>query len=358
MPMKPSQDVTTAAAGAESPTPPPQWARPDGPDFEYGFQGNVSPDATISVHMPHQVMYTYRLGPQKIPLHMEVYVVPEGPNRSYFITALTEWPPVKLSLQRLLMGDPQKAVMHLYSAYDPVVFHHLSLNDLLDGDNCFLHIQDELVHEAEEEAAMSAPAAAVPSAAGSAAVTAKDAVAAAANGGGAARSASTVWSRLYYMPAQADAAVQAGRRWIEERAGGGPFRARQQQLLADAADRVPGEAPDPQRRRHLLSRYEQHTRHCPSCSKRLQQLQQMVAAAAAVQKICLLGMCVAGGALGAVLAVAAAAAAAPAAVPWALPAAALAGSAALWAVAGGLAAAAESASQLFLFMDYVHAEKS
>ncbi|EFJ50047.1 hypothetical protein VOLCADRAFT_89014 [Volvox carteri f. nagariensis] len=378
MPMKPSQDVTTAAAGAESPTPPPQWARPDGPDFEFDFRGNISPDATISVHMPHQVMYTYRLGPQ-FQIRMELFAVPVAPGRSRFFSFYSRIP-IRFSPQKLLTGGVVQAAKYLLYVWDPVVLSHLSTHEILDGDSVFLSVQDEVVQEAEERAAITAT---VPG--GDPVVTAKDAAAAAANGGGAARSASTLLSRLYYMPAQADAAVQAGRRWIEERAGGAPFRARQQQLLAGraatigaatdisgsaetlttgglvgllAADKVPGEAPDPQRRRHLLSRYEQHTRHCPSCSKRLQQLQQMVAAAAAVQKICLLGMCVAGGALSAVLAVAAAAAAAPAAVPWALPAAALAGSAALWAVAGGLAAAAETVSKMFIFQDHVHADKN
>ncbi len=39
------------------------------------------------------------------------------------------------------------------------------------------------------------------------------------------------WARVYHLPTQADSMVLACRRWLEEAAGGGPFRARQQQLL-------------------------------------------------------------------------------------------------------------------------------
>jgi hypothetical protein len=52
-------------------------------------------------------------------------------------------------------------------------------------------------------------------------------------GGGAAG----FWSRLYYLPAPCDGTVLSLRRWLEEQAGGGPFRstARQPLLLAGRA---------------------------------------------------------------------------------------------------------------------------
>ena len=100
----------------------------------------------------------------------------------------------------------------------------------------------------------------------------------------------------------------------------------------------------------MLDRYEQHTRHCPICRPRLEQKQQLAEAAKTAQAACLLGLSIAGGALGAAVAVRGVAAAG-----W--PAVLVAFCAALWALAAWLAKAAQRWAQLFLFQDYVHAEK-
>lgn len=95
--------------------------------------------------------------------------------------------------------------------------------------------QDELLRRIEAEADSStpaAPAAATASASpadGSSSNSNSDSNSSSNSGGG------SLWSRVYYLPTQADTAMLSGRRWLEQRAGGGPFRARQRQLLAPSS---------------------------------------------------------------------------------------------------------------------------
>lgn len=61
------------------------------------------------------------------------------------------------------------------------------------------------------------------------------------------------WRGAYFMPAQADRMVLEFRRWLDKRGAGGP---------------TPGDpGPFQDDRSALLDRYEQHTKHCPSCLK-------------------------------------------------------------------------------------------
>ncbi|KXZ47331.1 hypothetical protein GPECTOR_36g56 [Gonium pectorale] len=360
MPAQSEGSAGGGAAAAPAPALPRHWARPGGPDIELDFRGNISPDATISFNAPHLITYTYRL-PGGGESNVELVAIPVAPGRSRFLSpdppqpakgAPSRRPPMpplhKLGLKR--------AANIALMAMDLKLFSHRNLNTILDGDGVFLHVQDEVVRQVEAEADAAEGSAGASTSGG---------------GNGGAGSGAGVWSRAYYMATQADTAVLGARKWLEERAGGGPFRARARRLLSSrapgasaggaaanaAADvlvgsKVPGAAPSSADRRRLLDRYEQHTRHCPHCSARLDQLQRAAEAAKAVRAAALLGLCAAVGAAGALAAVQGAAAAL---TGW--PAALVAACAALAAAATTLGRVASSWAQEFLFMDYVHAEK-
>ncbi|GIM11629.1 hypothetical protein Vretimale_15117, partial [Volvox reticuliferus] len=114
MPMKPSKAMTARTLGAVpgggdvAAGPPLHWARADGPDFEYDFVGDISPDSTISVHMPFHVTNTYRMGQVQ---QVVMLAVPVAPDRSRFFHMVQRGPPpspLKLLL-RLLSGPQQVA---------------------------------------------------------------------------------------------------------------------------------------------------------------------------------------------------------------------------------------------------------
>lgn len=57
----PASAAPALAAEADLPG---HWARPEGPDAEVKFVGNISPDGHLALYAPHLVTYTYRTGPQ------------------------------------------------------------------------------------------------------------------------------------------------------------------------------------------------------------------------------------------------------------------------------------------------------
>ncbi|GLC39854.1 hypothetical protein PLESTB_001291900 [Pleodorina starrii] len=331
------------------------WARPTGPDFEFDYlstAGNGT-TATLSLTMPHHIIYTYRLG--KFEGRSELIATPIEPGRARFFTALQLAPPPANPLAALASGSFDVAMNYIMSTLDPLMMSHVMYNQLLDGDSVFLNVLDGQLQQT---------------------LAAADAEATVRQGGvngGGGGGGGGFWSRLYYMPTPSDLSVVAGRKWMDERAGGGPFRARQRKLLggppaaaaAAAAAAVPGAAPSPDARARILSRYEQHTRHCPVCTNGLARVRRLAEAARAVQSASLLGVGLTGGALSAAAAAstaatAAATATAASSAAAAVPAAAalLAGSVGVWAAAGWLAAAVKRWGQrAFVFQDYIHAER-
>ncbi|KAG2497156.1 hypothetical protein HYH03_004746 [Edaphochlamys debaryana] len=379
-----SSEPGPGQAQAQAQTLPQHYPRPSGPDAEFDFVGNISKDGTLAFTAPHLITYTYRLGPGAEML-VELFAIPVAPGRSRFFTvAVPPLPgaPVRRPPMPPLRSLTLKRVASILSfMLDPVVTHHRMMNELLDGDSVFLAIQDELLREIEASVDRGVEAGAGEGAEPPSASTPApaDAEPASRNGGGGAGP----WARLYYLPTQADNAVLAARRWLEERAGGGPFRAEQRRRLAGSRPNaaaaaggssggleliprgsVVGGAPSREGRQAMLSRLDQHTRHCPACRERLDSIRAVAAAARAVQLPLLVALCVAAGAAGAAamssasLAAAGAAAAAAAAVPvW--PAVALAVLFGLaWAAAGWVYGTAERMTQQFTFVDYVHAERN
>jgi hypothetical protein len=67
------------------------------------------------------------------------------------------------------------------------------------------------------------------------------------------------WGKYYMMPAQADRAPIAFRKWWDKVAESFPFSPE------DSLHKLPRK-PDHEK---ILDRYKQHTQHCPSCSKML-----------------------------------------------------------------------------------------
>ncbi|EFN58973.1 hypothetical protein CHLNCDRAFT_137587 [Chlorella variabilis] len=76
--------------------------------------------------------------------------------------------------------------------------------------------------------------------------------------------------RSYFMPAAADRGVMLLHRWLDEYAGGGP------QYFPGpgaASSGMGAAASKPLSRQEVLDRYEQHTKHCPSCRQVLAPLE-------------------------------------------------------------------------------------
>jgi hypothetical protein len=136
------------------------------------------------------------------------------------------------------------------------------------------------------------------------------------------------WSRQYYMPATADVAVLAWRKWIDRFGMALPV------LPKDVSD-LPPVMP----REQVFDRYNQHTKHCPHCMAALRNVTIAAAVVAAVAAV----------SVGSIVAAAVAGS-----VP--LLSSFNAGAAAAATAAGLLAAGLLKLRQLFIYTDYVHAE--
>ncbi|KAK9812601.1 hypothetical protein WJX72_000303 [[Myrmecia] bisecta] len=164
---------------------------------------------------------------------------------------------------------------------------HFGQHEVLDGDSILIHVQDHELHRSRAD-----------------------------------------WSKRYYLPTAMDTAVVGLRRWLADKAGGGPE-------WPEGAEW----APQDMRREVLLDRYNQHTKHCPSCSQALRVFTALQTLAAAA---CALLLVAAAARLGAGRAQL---------VSWSM--------AALGGAALALAAVARALHRLcrkFVFVDYVHAE--
>lgn len=176
----------------------------------------------------------------------------------------------------------------------PALQHAFNRNPIVDGDSYFMHYAERVLYDRGDHSS---------------------------------------WSRQYYMPATADVAVMAWRKWIDK------FGSNLPTLPQSAAD-LPPLLP----REQVFDRYNQHTKHCPHCSAALRNTEIAAAVAAVIGSV-------------------AAGAAVVSAVQSLMGgAAAVGGGFAAGAVGFAVAAAAVVAGllklrRLFIFEDYVHADQ-
>ncbi len=154
-----------------------------------------------------------------------------------------------------------------------------------------------------------------------------------------ARGDAASWKQNYYMPSSADVAVSSWRRWLDKHGAALP-------VLPRSADDLPPRLP----RSAVFDRLHQHTRDCPHCSGALR-----AATAAAVAAAALAALSGGGAIVAAAASMVSAAAAAPASVG-APPAWLAGGLAVLSALCGVVLAGLLKLRQLFIGIDYVHAD--
>jgi pheophorbide a oxygenase len=161
------------------------------------------------------------------------------------------------------------------------------------------------------------------------------------------RGDATAWRKQYYLASSADAAVLSWRRWIDEFGSALPV------LPKSAAD-IPPLLP----RAAIFDRYNQHTKHCPHCSGALRNINVAIGVLAVLGVVAAAAAVVAaagGAALGGALAAGPLAVAGAGALK-AAGAKLVVGGAAVAAVAGLVVAGLLKFRQLFLVVDYVHAD--
>lgn len=163
-----------------------------------------SQDAHIVFKAPNLVNYKYggELGVQIVS-----YSTPTTPGNCRVLFAVV--------MDRRTAPKRTMQVLDLKPSWLKFLDHY-ERNLVLDGDNCFLHMQDSKLHGEEANS-------------------------------------------QYYMPTSMDRALGAFRRWMRESAGPVPW----------AVPTGPDTWREISSRRQLLDRYNQHTKHCKHCSKAL-----------------------------------------------------------------------------------------
>lgn len=139
------------------------------------------------------------------------FKIPEGSNST------DSAPPTKKSsLMSRLRGALFLRIPHW--------LQHLQKNRVLDDDNIFLAVQERRLVTRQGDSTAS-------------------------------------WAKRYYRPTKADLFVAQFRKWIQTFGGGGPFGPLTKEDLEELDCKTLSDV--------LLNRYEQHTRHCSSCSRAL-----------------------------------------------------------------------------------------
>lgn len=155
-----------------------------------------------------------------------------------------------------------------------------------------------------------------------------------------ARGGASSWKQQFYMPSSADVSVSAWRRWLDRHGAALPVAPHSEN---DLTPRLAREV--------VFDRLHQHTQHCPHCR------QALYAATAAAVAAAVLAALAGGGALVAATASVAATTAASSA-PMAAPPAWLAcGLSVMCALCCAALVGLLKLRQLFIGLDYVHADK-
>ncbi|WIA44126.1 hypothetical protein OEZ86_010468 [Tetradesmus obliquus] len=280
------------------------------PVTKAGFGSLVSPAAALAGRGDYEVSYTapclvkYQFpGPT-----MLLYASPSAKGWSRVVMTFVGPPdskqsrPVTPQLPPALNWFIDNVVERF-----PALQHALNRNAIIDGDTYFMHASERTLYE---------------------------------------RGNHTSWSRQYYMPAAADAAVMSWRKWIDKFGSNLPV------LPSSAADLPPMMA-----REQVFDRYNQHTKDCPHCKAALRNTELAIGLLAILGAVAAGALVVA--AVNAAAAAAAAAATAAGSTGGLLPLGAAgklaAAAAAVAAAAGAAVAGLLKFRQLFIFNDYVHA---
>ncbi|KAF6259816.1 pheophorbide a oxygenase [Scenedesmus sp. NREL 46B-D3] len=188
----------------------------------------------------------------------------------------------------------------------PALQHALNRNAIIDGDTYFMHAAERTLYERGDHAS---------------------------------------WSKQYYLPAAADAAVVSWRRWIDR------FGSQLPVLPRGAHD-----LPPLMSREQVFDRYSQHTKHCPHCRAALRNTEIAIGLLAIAGAVAAGTLVVAAANAAAAAAGAGTVAAGAAGLPVGAAAKLTAAAAAVAVLAGAAVAALLRFRQLFIYNDYVHAE--
>jgi phenylpropionate dioxygenase-like ring-hydroxylating dioxygenase large terminal subunit len=130
---------------------------------------------------------------------------------------------------------------------DHILFRH----PVLDGDNVFLHYQEQFLVEKDRQAEEKESSTS-------------------------SSSTMAAWRKNYYMPARADLLVAAFKNWLDTAGKEGPW---------GPLHKARGYPPLVTDHRVLLNRYEQHTKNCTACKKALTWIERFRSVAAAVAAV-------------------------------------------------------------------------
>jgi len=136
-----------------------------------------------------------------------------------------------------------KLVKKLPVWMDHILFRHPAL----DGDNVFLHYQEQYLVEKDRQSEEKEGS-----------------------------TTTAAWRKKYYMPARADLLVAAIKNWIDTAGKGGAW---------GPLHKARGYPPLVRDHRVLLNRYEQHTKNCTACKNALKWIERSRSVAAAIAAV-------------------------------------------------------------------------
>lgn len=176
----------------------------------------------------------------EISTHTVTYATPSAPGKSRILARFPfKFPdpaPASDGSNTTIASVPPTKKSSLTSRLRRAIFlripdwlQHLQQNRVLDDDNIFLAVQERRLVMREGDSTAS-------------------------------------WAKRYYLPTKADLFVGQFKKWLGRFGGGGPFGA----LTKDDLEELDWKTLPSV----LLNRYDQHTRHCASCSRALATVQR------------------------------------------------------------------------------------
>ena len=200
--------------------------------FGDGFV-SFTPPSTVNIYIDREDAYS----------SFRIYCIPTKPGHSRIVSFMTT------NRKKL------PAIFKLIKKLPLWVDHVLFRSPVLDGDNVFLHFQEQFLVEKARE---------------------KEAETGVQNDTAGAAAASSTWRKNYFMATRADALVAAYKNWLDTCGSGGPY---------GPLHKAKGYGPLITDHRVLLNRFEQHTKTCSACRGALIWVERFRAVAAAVAAV-------------------------------------------------------------------------